>query len=223
MQTQKVGMMNGHPIVRRALTLFFKGLFKLVTKIEVRGLEHVPARGPLICASNHLHNIDPVFAGIVLPWPMDPLALTDLLRVKGTGTLLRLYGVIPVDRKARNGVPLELAVQALNRGRIVLLMPEGRISVTGALERARSGVAYLALIAGVPVLPIALAGTESALSELRKFRRPRLTITIGKPMYFGKESLAQAGGRRRFREVTDQVMYRIAEMLPERYRGVYRV
>jgi 1-acyl-sn-glycerol-3-phosphate acyltransferase len=214
---------DGHPVVRRVLTGVCKGLFRALTSTTVRGLEHLPVRGPAILAGNHLGPIDPALAMAYMPWPVETLALTDLFQVAGTGTLLRLYGVIPVDRDAHDGGAMVLAVEALNRGRVIGILPEGRVSVTGSLERARTGVAYLALTSGAPVLPCAVTGTERALEELARLRRPRLTLTIGAPVRFGPETLTSPRRRERLREVADEIMYRIAELLPPQYRGVYGV
>jgi 1-acyl-sn-glycerol-3-phosphate acyltransferase len=212
---------RGRPLIRWILKGVFSGVFRLLTQTEVRGLEHVPPSGPLIFAGNHLSPIDGVLGGVHMPWPIEGLALTDLFLVPGTGTLLRLYGVIPVDRDAQDGGAVALALEALAQGKIVGILPEGRVSVSGGLERARAGVAYLALVSGVPVLPAAVTGTERALADLSRLRRPRLTLTIGEPMHFGREDLTGPGRHARLREVADQIMYRIAAMLPPRYRGVY--
>jgi 1-acyl-sn-glycerol-3-phosphate acyltransferase len=214
---------RSHPLIRRTLKALFRCVFTLLTRTEVRGLKHVPHSGPLIFAGNHLSPIDSVLSGIHVPWPIEPLALTDLFLVPGTGTLLRLYGVIPVNRDAHDGVAMALALEALAQGKIVGILPEGRVSVTGGLERARTGVAYLALASGVPVVPAAVTGTERALADLRRLRLPRLTLTFGEPLHFGREDLAGPGRHARLREVADQIMYRIAAMLPPHYRGVYSV
>lgn len=212
---------HGYPIVRKVLKVVFTVVFKVLTRTEVRGLEHVPRSGPLIYAGNHVNEIDPVLGGLFVPWPIEAMALIDLFRVPGTGTLLRLYGVIPVDRDAHDGGAMVLALDALAQGRIVGILPEGRVSLTGGLERARTGVAYLALSSGVPVLPAAVTGTEHALSDLARLRRPRLTLTFGEPLQFQRETLAGPEKHARLREVADEIMYRIAALLPPRYRGVY--
>lgn len=215
-------MTPGNTVVRQALKLFFRGLFAALTRTEVHGLEHVPRDGAVIVAGNHLSPLDPVLGGIFMPWPVEPLALADLFDVPGTGTLLRLYGVIPVQRDSHDGTALTMAIDALASGKRVGILPEGRMSVTGALERARTGVAYLALTSGAPVLPCAVTGTEHALSDLARLRRPRLTLTIGEPLRYERH-VTGSPGRERLREVADAIMYKIAGMLPAPYRGVYSV
>lgn len=198
-----------------------RGLLALLTRTDVRGHEHAPRMGPLIVASNHLGLLDPLLSGAYLPWHMEGMALVDLLRVPGTSQFLRLYGVIPVDRDSHDGGALLPALDALARGKIVSLQPEGRVSLNGGLERARTGVAYLALSSGVPVLPIAITGSERAIDDWKRCRRPPLTLTIGKPVRFAPEAVTGPGRHERLRAVADEIMYRIAALLPPQYRGVY--
>jgi 1-acyl-sn-glycerol-3-phosphate acyltransferase len=211
----------GHPIVRHGLKAMGRGLFAVLTRTEVRGREHIPPKGPIIVAGNHLGPIDPVLTGVQFPWFVEPMALTDLFRVPGTGTVLRLYGVIPVNRDAHDGGAMRLALEALNAGRSVSILPEGRMSKSGALERARTGVAYLALTSGVPVLPVAVTGTEHAVRLLSRGRRPRLSVAIGPPLRFRVERVEGPGKHERLRAVADDIMYAIADLLPAVYRGVY--
>ena len=211
----------GNPLARRVLKGVSRAVFGVLTSTEVCGLEHAPPRGPLIVAMNHVAEIDPAVSTAFLPWPIESLALVDLLSVPGTATLLRLYGVIPVDRDAHNGSAIVLALDALRQDKIVGILPEGRVSLTGGLERARTGVAYLALTSGAPVLPCAITGTEVALARLKRLRRPRLTLTVGQPLQFELENVTGPNRHARLRDVADQIMYRIAALLPARYRGVY--
>lgn len=212
---------SGHPLVRSGLTLVGRGVLALLARTDVRGREHAPAKGPLIVATNHLGLLDPLLCGAYLPWHMEGMALVDLLRVPGTSQFLRLYGVIPIDRDNHDGGALLPALDALAGGKIVSLQPEGRVSLTAGLERARTGVAYLALSSGVPVLPIAITGSERAIDDWKRCRRPRLTLAIGEPVQFAREAVTGPARHERLRAVADEIMYRIAALLPSSYRGVY--
>jgi len=199
--------------------LILRALMRLLTHTEVRGRESIPPAGPLIVAFNHLSHLDPLLLVALLPYPVEIIALADLLSVPGTAQALRAYGVIPVHRDEFDREVVRRALQVLREGKVLILAPEARRSVTGALERARPGVAYLALKSGAPVLPVAIAGTERFFDELKRLRRPRLSVTFGEPFAFSPYT----EGRRREqrRRATDEVMVRIARMLPPRYRGVY--
>ncbi len=209
----------GRWLFRRFARLILRGLMRLLTHTEVRGRENIPPAGPLIVAFNHLSHVDGLLIVALMPYPVEIIALADLLSVPGTAQALRAYGVIPVHRDAFDRDVIRRALQVLREGKVLILAPEARRSVTGALERARPGVAYLALKAGVPVLPVAIAGTERFFDDLKRFRRPRLRVTFGEPFAFSPYT----DGRRREqrRRAADEVMVRIARMLPPRYRGVY--
>jgi 1-acyl-sn-glycerol-3-phosphate acyltransferase len=152
---------------------------------------------------------------------MEAIVLADLYRVPVTGQLLRLYGTIPVHRDQFDRQVVRRALQVLAEGKVLALAPEARMSLTGALERARHGVAYLALRSGAPILPVAITGTESVLSELRRLRRPWLTVTIGELIIPPPRASQAQVRRQQIAELTDEIMHRIAAMLPPEYQGVY--
>jgi 1-acyl-sn-glycerol-3-phosphate acyltransferase len=107
----------------------------------------------------------------------------------------------------------------LQRGWVVEISPEGRRNPTGALVFAKPGPAFLATRTGVPVVPIAFTNTENLAASLRRLRRPTVTIRVGKP--FRLDPIAGPDRRRRLREAADEVLCRVAALLPPRYRGVY--
>ena len=119
-----------------------------------------------------------------------------------------------VDREA-----LDAAIEVLNSGRAFGLAPEGTRSKTGALLRAKTGISYLADLSGAPILIAAIAGTETAFKKLRKLRRPHITIQFAKPFHLPPlDPDDRAGSMRRN---ADEVMCRMAAMLPPAYRGEY--
>jgi cytidylate kinase len=212
---------EGRAMFRRFARSLLRLLFRLFTRLEVRGLENVPMGGPLLVAFNHLAHLDGPLLLASLPWPVEGIGLADLYRVPITGQLLRLYGTIPVHRDQFDREVIRRALQVLAEGKVLALAPEARMSLTGALERARHGVAYLALRSGAPILPVGITGTERALSELRRLRRPRLTVTIGELLVMPPRASDARARRQQVAELTDEVMYRIAALLPSEYRGVY--
>jgi len=212
---------KGRAIFRRFARSLLRVLFKLFTHLEVQGLENAPAGGPLVVAFNHLAHLDPALVIAWLPWLAEVIGLVDLYRVPVTGQLLRLYGAIPVYRDQFDRQVIRQALQVLAKDGVLALAPEARMSLTGALEQARRGVAYLALHSGAPVLPVALTGTENIPSHLKRLRRPRLTVTFGEPIAPPPRASNAQARRQQVADLTDEIMYRIAEMLPPEYRGVY--
>ena len=214
-------MSRGRLIFRRLACFVLRMFLRLFTHLEVTGLENIPEGGPLLAAFNHLAHLDVALVLPLLPQPVEGIALEDLYHVPITGQLLRLYGTIPVHRDQFDRQVIRRALQVLAEGKILALAPEARMSLTGALEQARQGVAYLALRSGAPILPVALTGTERVPSALKRLRRPRLTVTFGELIIPPPRANKPQARRQQVAELTDEIMYRIAAMLPPEYRGVY--
>jgi len=214
-------MGKGQLVFRRLACSVLRVLFRLFTRLEIKGLENLLQSGPLLVAFNHLAHLDGPLVLASLPWPVESIGLADLYRVPITGQLLRLYGTIPVHRDQFDREVIRRALQVLAEGKVLALAPEARMSLTGALERARHGVAYLALRSGAPILPMALTGTEHIPSELKRLRRPRLTVTIGELLITPPRASEAQARRQQVAELTDEIMYRIATLLPPEYRGAY--
>lgn len=200
---------------------FLCAAFATLTKAEIHGRENIPPSGSLIVAFNHLAHLDPLLVIAAMPYPVDPIALSDLYSVPGTGLALRAYGAVPVHRDQVDRQVIRRALNILRGGGVIILAPEARRSVTGALERARTGAAYLALKSRAPVLPVAITGTDKILSELKRLRRPRLTAAFGQPFTLSHYEEDGRVQRVKRREATDEIMTHIAQMLPQEYRGVY--
>jgi 1-acyl-sn-glycerol-3-phosphate acyltransferase len=196
-------------------------LFKVLTRWEVEGRENLPPGGPLLVVFNHLGHLDPALLIATLPWRITGLAVAGLREVPVTGFLLRLGGAIWVNRGHYDREALRKALAVLERGDVLGIAPEGRISVTGALERGKTGPVFLAQRANVPILPIGITGTEEAPEKLKRFQRPHLRVIIG-PVFRLPERLPGRSRKEQLRANSDFIMRRLAELLPERYRGVYR-
>ncbi|MFQ5341579.1 MAG: lysophospholipid acyltransferase family protein [Anaerolineae bacterium] len=207
---------------RRFAHAFLQLVLSLLTKFEIHGRANIPPHGPLIVVFNHLAHADAFVMIAAMPYPVEPVGLVDLLSVPVTGQVLRAYGIIPVHRDQVDRRVIQHALTVLQTGGVLLLAPEARRSVTGALERARAGAAYLAMRSGTPVLPVAITGTEKILDDLKRLRRPHLTATFGTPFTLSQHEESSRPRRERRREAADEIMIRIARMLPPEYRGVYR-
>jgi 1-acyl-sn-glycerol-3-phosphate acyltransferase len=207
-------------MLARILRWIFNAAFALLTKRELHGFDNLPPHGPYILAANHLSYFDlPLLYGLVggphvTGWAAEkyqhnPL-FNQLVRLGG-GTFIRRG---EVDRKA-----LDFAVDWLKRGNVFGMAPEGTRSKTGMLARGKTGAAYLANLAGAAIVPFAITGTEALWQTLIRLRRPRLTVRVGIP--FRLPLLSQAERAADLRRHTDEIMCRIAALLPPAYRGVY--
>lgn len=197
-----------------------KILFQFLTRCEVTGRENIPRRGPLLLVFNHLSHWDPPLMMSLLPRRFTGLAVEGLRHVPVTGLLLAMAGVIWLHRGEYDRAALRRALQVLEEGGILTIAPEGRISKTGALERGKTGPAFLIRRADVPILPVAVTGTEKLLSELRRLRRPHLKVIIG-PAFRLDENEQGRSRKESLQADADFIMQKLAVLLPPEYRGVY--
>jgi 1-acyl-sn-glycerol-3-phosphate acyltransferase len=203
-------------------------LSKLVWRPTVRGLENIPPTGGVILASNHLSFADSVVIPVVVPRKVAFLAKSDYFTGTGLkGAASRAWfeglGMLPVDRDDSMAAltSLDTALEVLGRGEAFGIYPEGTRSRDGRLYRGRTGVAHLALTAGVPVVPVGLTGTEK-LQPVGS-RLPKLvpiTVTFGEPIEVAGRYDGVPLGRAR-REVTDQIMTVIQKLTGQEEAGVY--
>ncbi len=192
-----------------------------VRKFEVVGRERVPMEGPLIVACNHLNNADPPMIAIAIPRYPTYMAKQEMINWPILGPAFRIFGAFPVRRGEADRAAMRAATEVVRSGAMLVMFPEGTRSRTGGLTRGHSGTAVIALRTGVPILPVAITGTERIgwpWIFLKPLCVPHVKVTIGEPFllppvdHVTGEAAAQA---------TDLIMRRIAALLPPRYRGVY--
>jgi len=206
---------------RAALRSIIRFLFNLLTHIEVEGLDNIPTSGGAILSANHLGRLDSAFVFMFLEREdASGLVADKYKRYILLRPLIDAVGGIWINRDEADFQALRVARQYLQNGGMLGIAPEGTRSKTGALMPAKTGVAYLADKAGVPIIPVGITGTEKAFRELFRIRRPRLTVHFGKP--FSLPRLERGERSANLRANTDEIMCRIAALLPEEYRGVYR-
>ncbi|WP_340537574.1 lysophospholipid acyltransferase family protein [Nocardioides sp. GXZ039] len=201
---------------------------KLVWRPTIRGLHNVPATGGVILASNHLSFIDSVVIPVVVPRKVVFLAKSDYFDGTGIkGAFSRAWftglGMLPVDRDDTKAAmaSLDVALDVLARGEAFGIYPEGTRSRDGRLYRGRTGVAHLALTAGVPIVPVGLVGTEKIQpvgSRLPKV--VKVDITFGEPIEVAGRFDGVALGKAR-RVLTDEVMTAIQDLSGQEPAGVY--
>lgn len=203
-----------------------KPLFWLIFRPRVTGRENVPATGAVILASNHLSFIDSIVIPLVSPRKVAMLAKAEYWRGKGikgwwTRTLFSTLGAQPVERDTHRAAQaaLDTAMSVLSEGDAFAIYPEGTRSRDGKLARGKTGVAWLALTAGCPIVPVAVTGTDRIMPIGSRGLRPhRAAVTFGKPLRFPQYAGQAAKGKPR-REVTDAVMHEIAELSGQQKAG----
>jgi 1-acyl-sn-glycerol-3-phosphate acyltransferase len=202
----------------RALVGF---LLRLLFHIEIIGVDRLnQAKGPLLIVANHLHWLDPPIVFAIVPLRTTVFAADKWGAHPIFGPLFRLVGnAIFVNRGEVDRQALGKALAVLRAGGVLGIAPEGTRSKTGTLQRGRSGTAYLASRTGAPILPIGISGQEKAFRTLVRLRRPTIRVMVGEPFTLpGTPNLVKG---EHLDAYTDQIMRRLAELLPPEYRGDY--
>ncbi len=184
----------------------------------VQGRRHVPHDGGLIVVANHLNNADPPLLAAAIPRRIHFMAKQELFDQKPWGFFIRLFGAFPVRRFEADVNALRTAQRYLAAGDAIGMFPEGHRSRNGGLQTLFPGTAVIALRTGAALLPVAITGTEAVRSPKVLIARPRITVTIGEPFALGKPQRVTSEA---VREGTEEIMRRIAALLPPTYHGVY--
>jgi 1-acyl-sn-glycerol-3-phosphate acyltransferase len=203
-------------------------ILRLVFRPQSEGLENVPTDGPAILASNHLSYADWLFMPLTLPRRVSFVAKAEYFTTPGfKGWLQKTFfsgsGQIPIDRSGADAAQGALisAKRVLDKGELFGIYPEGTRSHDGKLYRGKTGVARLALETKVPVIPVAVIGTDIVAPPGKKFgsfTRPR--VRFGKPLDFSRyEGLED--DRFILRSVTDEIMYEIMQLSGQEYVDMY--
>jgi 1-acyl-sn-glycerol-3-phosphate acyltransferase len=211
---------SSRPWYYRLAQAIVRLLMRLLTRLDVAGLEHLPATGPAILAPNHVvwFDVVPIFAYTKAPvvtfaaekWEHHPL-VGPLMRYLGNAIFVQRG---QVDRQA-----LQAAVNALQAGKVLGVAPEGTRSYTGILGKGRDGAAWLAARTEALIVPIAIWGHEHITADWKRFRRPLVHMRVGEPFRLPPEA-----GQVRSRDLepyTELIMRRIAALLPPDRRGPY--
>ncbi len=200
----------------------FQSIFRVLGRVKVSGQEHVPMGMAYAIAMNHISIFDPPFLLSFWPEPAEAIGAAEVFKKKGQGTMLTLYGVIPVHHGEYDRALLEKINAVLHAGRPLMIAPEGGRSHEVAMKRAMPGLGYIIEHAQVPVVPVGIVGTtDDFWQRARRGERPWLEMRIGKPIHFPRMT-AQGTERREARQHNaDLVMRHIAGLLPQEYHGVY--
>ena len=198
-------------IVQMALRLF--------SRWQIRGRENVPDKGAILIVSNHLHLADPPLVSVSLKRKAIFMAKEELFRSKFTGYFISSFGAFPVHRGQLDRNALRQAERVLAEDLALVMFPEAARSKNAQLQQAFPGSALIALRNDVPVLPVAITGTERLKGFSWIFCRPTITITFGQPFYL--PPVSRKISRTELNDSTDYIMRHIAKLLPEEYQGYY--
>jgi len=206
----------------KVVRLVSRIILHIIARIEIHHFDRIPASGGALVVTNHLGRLDAIL-GMVLA-DRDDVIMMIAEKYQSHAFwrwMVRRLDAIWLDRYHTDFRALREVYKRLKAGGIAAVAPEGTRSRTESMLPGKPGAAYLAARAGVPVIPVALTGTEDRIvrQRLRRFRRLHITITVGEPVEL--PPLPRRNRDQFLQEVTDEIMCRIAAMLPPKYRGVY--
>lgn len=207
--------------------LLFPPLIRLLFAAKIVGRHNMPAKGGVILASNHLSFFDSVILTLLARRPVSFLAKAEYFTGKGIkGALSRVFfqsiDAIPVYRDSASAAQdaLDAGLERIADGEAFAMYPEGTRSLDGRLYRGKTGVAWLALTANVPVVPVALTGTDRIQPVgSRGIRLAKLRVEFGQPMNLSRYGAASSGKARR--EATDAIMDAIGAMSGQERAEIY--
>jgi 1-acyl-sn-glycerol-3-phosphate acyltransferase len=208
--------------MRNIVRWLLRFVIGLVARVEVHGRELLPKEGSFVIATNHLGMLDgtlpfyalnrwDLFIPVAEKWEKNPL-------LKFLGKYLNF---IFIDRYNPDLKAMRRIIGLMEEGNILVIAPEGTRSRTGTMIEGKPGVSYLAAKLDRPIVPVAIAGTDDKLliDNLKHLRRTHVVVHAGAP--FTLPPLPRTNRDEALKEFTDEIMCRIAVMLPEKYRGVY--
>ena len=203
----------------RAWYHLLRAVTPTIAYVKVRGRAHVPTTGPFLLVSNHVSMTDPPCLMAYVPRHLHFMTKAELFDEFPWKYILPPGEPIVVHRGRPDRQALRHAENLLSRGEAVALFAEGTRARAGEAQEARAGVVFLAQRTGVPIVPVAISGTEKLFSKrFPWYRRARVHLTFGKPFLLSEFGEITRTNRE---EIAQQVMARVAELLPPGYRGVY--
>jgi len=196
---------------RQILTASARFGFFLSAKIETSGVENMPVSGPVVLAANHLTHYDVFPIQFVLPRLIFFMGKAELFTNPLIDVVFRRLGGFPVRRGENDEWAARYALHVLEKGQVLGIFPEGKRSRGHGLHTAKTGAARFALAAKAPIIPVGVEGTD----EMFKYfpRRTLVRVRFGSPIYPLPEEPPI--------ELTDRMMFAMADLLPRRLRGVY--
>jgi 1-acyl-sn-glycerol-3-phosphate acyltransferase len=212
--------MEKSKLLRAVINPIVRGLTNLLFKVDADDLECIPLKGPIIIIVNHVNFLE---LPMIYPRIRTNLGIGFSKEENWDNAVYRLlfniWDLIPINRDEIDIAALRRGLEALDNERLLFITPEGTRSHDGQLQRGKPGAAWIAQRSGVPVWPIACFGGENFREDFGKFKRPDYHIRVGAPFRVEVTDTRVTSEVRQ--EIVDEMMVRIAVLLPPQYRGVY--
>ena len=206
-------------LTRLIFTRLLRIAFWVTMKLRLVDLDNLPKSGGCIVMINHIAFLDPVIVSGKFPRAVISMAKMEAYTDRLLGPLIRTFDAFPVNRGDVDRGALRTAFEVLDNGLPLLIAPEGTRSQTASLGEAHLGLAYIAAQTGVPVVPIAISGSDQWKHNIKRLKRTTVRVRLGRPFTIdpGEEAMSSDVLRR----MTDEAMHQLAAVLPPEQRGIY--
>jgi 1-acyl-sn-glycerol-3-phosphate acyltransferase len=208
--------------MRNFLRWLIRFLLRLIARVDVRGYENLPTENNYVLATNHIGILDALMPFYALGrWDIYIPVAEKWEQNRFLNWLGKYFNFVFIDRYNPDIKAMRKLIRLMEEGNLLAISPEGTRSRVGSLIEAKPGVTYLATKLNRPIVPVAITGTEDKviLGNLKRLRRSHITITAGP--HFTLPPVPREGRDEMLKQYTDEIMCRIAVLLPEKYRGVY--
>jgi len=207
-------------MIKFLTNLIMRLILLMTCNVDNSALKAVPGQGPMILVGNHINFLD-VLTALTFSYPRKVFFLvkketfeTPFLRI-----LFNAWGSIPVARGTADLKALKNALDVLDQGHFFIISPEGTRTKDGRLIKAHAGIVVIALKSKAAIMPIVQYGGEKFSENLKKLRRTNITMQVGAPFMISPGSRYPDKKERNL--IADEIMYQMAKLLPEKYRGYY--
>jgi 1-acyl-sn-glycerol-3-phosphate acyltransferase len=193
----------------------------LIARVDIHGYQNIPREGGYVIATNHLGRLDVSLLFYALDGDFILPIAEKYEHHWLYGPVGNAMGGIWLDRFNADIQSIRKILVRMRAGGILVIAPEGTRSKTETMAEGKPGVAYLAMKAGVPIVPVGLVGTEDRviIEQLKQFKKSEIEIIVGEPFYL--PPLNNKNREEMLKQYTDEIMCRIGSLLPEKYRGFY--
>jgi 1-acyl-sn-glycerol-3-phosphate acyltransferase len=208
--------------MRNFLRWLIRLLLRLIARVEVLGYENLPTENNYVLATNHIGILDALMPFYALGrWDIYIPVAEKWEQNRFLNWLGKYFNFVFIDRYNPDIKAMRKLIRLMEEGNLLAISPEGTRSRVGSLIEAKPGVTYLATKLNRPIVPVAITGTEDKviLGNLKRLRRSHITITAGP--HFTLPPVPRENRDEMLKQYTDEIMCRIAVLLPEKYRGVY--
>lgn len=206
----------------RFIQFLLRLVFRLISRLEVQGMENIPQSGAYIAVSNHIGRLDAALVYLVLDRTDIIMMVAEKYKESAFFRwLVRMVDGVYIDRFNADLNAMREIMRRLKAGGVLVMAPEGTRSPTASLRDGKDGASYLAAKSGLPILPVGVTGTEDELvgQRLRRFKRLKIAAQVGKT--FTLPPLSPKDREAQLPQFTEEIMCQIAALLPESYRGIY--